>query len=98
VAASGSGFAAGTILGGLITTTLGWRWVFDINVPLGLAVSLLSIKYISTGTTKRMVSHENRQHHHLDIFGAISITAGLMLLVYSLSIAQNIGITSLQTL
>jgi hypothetical protein len=67
-------------------------------MPIGLAVSLLSIKYISTGTTKRTVSHENRQHRHLDIFGAISITAGLMLLVYSFSIAQNIGITSLQTL
>jgi MFS family permease len=33
-AASGSGFAAGMILGGVITTTLGWRWVFDINVPI----------------------------------------------------------------
>jgi EmrB/QacA subfamily drug resistance transporter len=98
VAASGSGFAAGTILGGLITTTLGWRWVFDINVPIGLAVSLLSIKYISTGTMKRTGSHENRQIRNLDIFGAISITAGLMLLVYSLNIAQNIGIRSPQTL
>src|SRR5215467_7944125 len=51
-AASGSGFAAGMILGGVITATLGWRWVFDINVPIGLAVSLLSIKYISN-TTRR---------------------------------------------
>src|ERR671918_251368 len=97
-AAIGSGFAAGMILGGIITATLGWRWVFDINVPIGIVVSLLSIKYISTGTTERTGSHENRQHRHLDIFGAISITAGLMLLVYSLNIAQNIGIGSLQTL
>jgi hypothetical protein len=67
-------------------------------VPIGVAVSLLSIKYISTGTTERTGSHENRQHRHLDIFGAISITAGLMLLVYSLNIAQNIGVRSLQTL
>ena len=42
--ASGSGFAAGMILGGVITTTFGWRWVFDINVPIGLVVSLLSIR------------------------------------------------------
>jgi EmrB/QacA subfamily drug resistance transporter len=98
VAASGSGFAAGTILGGLITTTLGWRWVFDINLPIGVAVSLLSIRYISTGTIERRGSHENRQHRDLDIFGAISITAGLMLLVYSLNIAQNLGVRSLQTL
>jgi hypothetical protein len=44
-AASGSGFAAGLILGGVIIATLGWRWVFDINVPIGIIVSLLSIKY-----------------------------------------------------
>jgi EmrB/QacA subfamily drug resistance transporter len=91
-AASGSGFAAGMILGGVITATLGWRWVFDINVPIGLLVSLLSIKYISS-TTRR-----TNEHKHLDIFGAVSVTAGLMLLVYSLSSAQNIGIGSLQTL
>ena len=68
-AATGSGFAAGMILGGVITATLGWRWVFDINVPIGVVVSLLSIKYISS-TTGRTGSHENR--HHLDIFGAVS--------------------------
>lgn len=93
-AATGSGFAAGMILGGVITATLGWRWVFDINVPIGIAVSLLSIKYI-TGIRGR-TSSGNKPH--LDIFGALSVTAGLMLLVYSLNNAQNIGITSLQTL
>ena len=96
-AAAGSGFAAGMILGGVITATLGWRWVFDINVPIGVAISLLSIKYISTSMTRQTGSCENR-HHHLDILGAVSVTAGLMLLVYSLNSAQNIGIGSLQTL
>src|ERR671928_1552691 len=38
-AATGSGFAAGMILGGAITATLGWRCIFDINVPIGIAVS-----------------------------------------------------------
>ena len=94
-AATGSGFAAGMILGGLITASLGWRWVFDINVPIGIAVSLLSFKYISTTTTRRTGSYGKR---HLDIFGAVLVTAGLMLLVYSLTTAQNIGIESLQTL
>jgi MFS family permease len=81
------------ILGGVITTTFGWRWVFDINVPIGLFVSVLSIKYISSTIDRRTFEHK-----HLDIFGAVSVTAGLMLLVYSLNIAQNIGIGSLQTL
>jgi EmrB/QacA subfamily drug resistance transporter len=92
-AASGSGFAAGMILGGVITTTFGWRWVFEINVPIGLVVSLLSIKYISSITHQRTYEHK-----HFDIFGAVSVTAGLMLLVYSLNVAQNIGIGSLLTL
>src|ERR1051326_1695629 len=96
-AATGSGFAAGMVFGGLITATLGWRWVFDINVPIGIIVSLLSAKYISSNTTG--LTHENEQHnHHLDIFGAVLITAGLMLLVYSLTSAQNTGIGSIQTL
>jgi EmrB/QacA subfamily drug resistance transporter len=95
-AASGSGFAAGMILGGVITATLGWRWVFDINVPIGIAVSLLSIKYISNSTTEVTGSHKNKRD--LDILGALSVTAGLMLLVYSLSSAQSIGIESFQTL
>src|SRR3954451_856401 len=94
-AATGSGFAAGMILGGVITASLGWRWVFDINVPIGVAVSLLSFKYISTTTTRRTGSYEKR---HLDIFGAVSVTGGLMLLVYSFNSAQNIGIRSLETL
>src|SRR5919199_516031 len=96
-AATGSGFAAGMIFGGLITATLGWRWVFDINVPIGIFVSLLSAKYILSNTTG--LPHENKQQHrHLDIFGAVLITAGLMLLVYSLTSAQNTGIGSIQTL
>ena len=93
-AATGSGFAAGMILGGIMTSTLGWRWVFDINVPIGVVVSLLSLKYVSNSTGQ---TYKNRGHH-LDIFGAISVTAGLILLVYSLNSAQNIGIESHQTL
>jgi EmrB/QacA subfamily drug resistance transporter len=91
-AVTGSGFAAGMTLGGIITATLGWRWVFEINVPIGVVVSLLSFKYISSNIGR------TSKDKHLDIFGAISITAGLMLLVYSLNIAQNIGIGSSETL
>jgi len=89
---TGSGFAVGMTLGGIITATLGWRWVFEINVPIGVIVSLLSFKYISSNIGR------TSKDKHLDIFGAISITAGLMLLVYSLNIAQNIGIGSSETL
>ena len=96
-AATGSGFAAGMIFGGLITATLGWRWVFDINVPIGIIVSLLSAKYISSNSTG-LTNENKQQNHHLDIFGAVLVTAGLMLLVYSLTSAQNTGIGSIKTL
>jgi len=91
-AVTGLGSASGMILGGTITATMGWRAVFEINVPIGLALSLLSIRYISLTMGR---DHENK---HLDILGAVSITGGLMLLVYSLNLAQNIGFGSLQTL
>src|SRR5919202_2530912 len=57
-AATGSGFAAGMILGGAITATLGWRCIFDINVPIGIAVSLLSIRYISIGLQSELMKIE----------------------------------------
>jgi EmrB/QacA subfamily drug resistance transporter len=91
-AVTGLGSASGMILGGAITATLGWRWVFEINVPIGIALTLLSIRHISITTGRAS------RNKHLDILGAISITAGLMLLVYSLSILQNNGIGSPEAL
>jgi EmrB/QacA subfamily drug resistance transporter len=93
-AVTGLGSASGMILGGAITAALGWRWVFEINVPIGIALSLLSIRFILLTTITTRQTHENK---HLDILGAVSVTTGLMLLVYSLNIAQNIGIGSFET-
>ena len=94
-AVTGLGSASGMILGGAITATLGWRWVFEINVPIGIALSLLSIRCISLTTIT--TTGQARENKHLDILGAVSVTTGLMLLVYSLNIAQNIGIGSFET-
>ena len=93
-AVTGLGSASGMILGGVITATMGWRAVFEINVPIGLALSWLSIRHITNITR----GERNRENKHLDILGAISITGGLMLLVYSLDLAQTIGFGSPQTL
>src|SRR6476661_1545959 len=76
-AVTGLGSASGMILGGVITATMGWRAVFEINVPIGLALSWLSIRHITNITR----GERNRENKHLDILGAISITGGLMLLV-----------------
>lgn len=91
-AVMGSAFAAGMVSGGFITATLGWRWVFDINVPIGIVAALLSLKYVPRGL------HSVRKGNaHLDFPGAVSVTAGLMLFVYALTSLQNVGLT-LQTL
>lgn len=84
-AVMGSGFAAGMIAGGFITAELGWRWVFDVNVPIGITAALLSLRFVPAYTTKK-------SNGHLDLGGAISVTAGLMLMIYSLTLVQSVGL------
>src|SRR5947199_1882295 len=83
-AASGSGAAAGVLLGGLLTSYLSWSWIFFINVPVGVAAIVLT----------RLLLQESRAdvaHRHFDFPGAASITAGLMLLVYAMTRATSDG-------
>jgi EmrB/QacA subfamily drug resistance transporter len=90
-AVAGSGGAAGVLLGGVLTDTLGWEWVLFVNVPIGIAAAalvpgLLPIDIVDA-TRKRA----------FDIAGAVSITAGLSLLVYALVDANSAGWGSTQT-
>ena len=90
-AASGSGAAAGVLLGGLLTSYLSWSWVFFINLPVGIAAAMLT----------PLVLFESRAHNarrHFDLTGAASVTAGLMLLVYALTRAESDGWASGSTL
>src|SRR3982751_6052764 len=83
-AASGSGAAAGVLLGGVLTSYLSWSWIFFINVPVGVAAALLA----------PIVLRESRPdlgHRHFDFAGAATVTSGLMLLVYALSRATSDG-------
>src|SRR5436190_19894621 len=75
-AASGSGGAAGVLLGGLLTSYLNWSWIFFINVPFGAAVIALTPWLLRE-------SRSGATHRHFDFGGAASVTAGLMLLVYA---------------
>src|SRR4051812_21558676 len=90
-AASGSGGAAGVLLGGALTSALSWSWIFFINVPVGLLV---------IGVTPWLLreSRANLQHRHFDFGGAASITAGLMLLVYAMTRATQHGWATAQTI
>src|SRR6476659_1012639 len=90
-AASGSGGAAGVLLGGVLTSYLSWPWVFFINVPVGLAV-------IAVAPAVLRESRGQHEHRHFDVAGATSVTAGVMLLVYAMTRATQEGWSSTATL
>jgi EmrB/QacA subfamily drug resistance transporter len=86
-AASGSGAAAGVLLGGVITSYLGWSWIFFVNVPVGVATIVLAPVLLRE-------SRADLAHRRFDLAGAVSITSGLMLLVYALTRATTDGWSS----
>jgi len=90
-AASGSGAAAGVLLGGVLTSYLSWSWIFFINVPVGVAAIALAPLLLQE-------SRADVAHRHFDFPGAASITAGLMLLVYAMTRATTDGWGSSSTL
>jgi EmrB/QacA subfamily drug resistance transporter len=89
-AASGSGAAIGVLLGGLLTSSLSWPWIFYINVPIGLTVALLAPRMLQESRVD--------MHRHFDVAGASTITASTMLLVFALTKATQDGWTSVATL
>jgi EmrB/QacA subfamily drug resistance transporter len=90
-AASGSGGAAGVLLGGALTSALSWSWIFFINVPAGLIVIGLSPFLLRE-------SRADLQHRTFDFAGAASITGGLMLLVYAMTRATQHGWATAETI
>src|SRR6476469_4967886 len=83
-AASGSGAAAGVLLGGILTSYLSWSWIFFINVPVGIAAIALTPVLLRE-------SRADVSHRHFDVPGAASVTAGLMLVVYATTRATTDG-------
>jgi EmrB/QacA subfamily drug resistance transporter len=90
-AASGSGAAVGVLLGGVITSYLGWSWIFFVNVPVGLAAIAVTPFLLRD-------SRAELAHRHFDLAGASTVTGGLMLLVYGLTRAATDGWSSPVTL
>ena len=89
-AVAGSGGAAGVLLGGILTEYAGWEWVLFVNVPIGLAAAFFA--------TRLLPESRNAGARHFDVAGAVSVTAGLSLLVYTLVDANDAGWLSGQTL
>jgi MFS family permease len=86
-AASGSGAAAGVLLGGVLTSYFGWSWIFFVNVPVGVAAIALAPVLLRE-------SRADLEHRHFDFAGAASVTSGLMLVVYGLTRATSDGWSS----
>ena len=85
------GSAVGLVLGGALTQWLSWPWIFFINVPVGIAVFFLSLRLVPE-------SRDEHAHRAFDVAGAVSVTGGLMALVYAIVQAQQKGWGSAQTI
>lgn len=83
-AAASIGGAAGLVFGGILTSALGWRYVLFINVPLGIILIVVAALTLLPTTTR----HDGQR---LDIPGAITVTLGVIALVYGLSEASSSG-------
>jgi EmrB/QacA subfamily drug resistance transporter len=88
--ASGGG-SIGVLLGGVLTDTLNWHWIFLVNVPIGVAVFLGSLRLLPSGRAMQ-------QRGRVDVAGAITVTSALMLAVYAIVNGNQVGWTSTRTL
>ena len=89
--AMAGGGSVGVLLGGVLTDALNWHWIFLVNVPIGIVVSILALRLVPASPG---VSTSER----LDIAGAVTITTSLMLAVYAIVNGTERGWTSGQTL
>ncbi len=89
IAISGSAF--GLLLGGILTETLSWEWIFFVNVPIGAATALAAWRLVPN-------SRAEQRPDSFDLAGAVSVTTGLMVLVYAIVKAEEFGWGSFQTL
>ena len=90
-AVGASGGTVGVLLGGVFTDTIGWEWIFLLNVPVGLAV-------IAVTPFLLRESRADSAHRRFDLAGGVTITASLALLVYALVEASSEGWASATTL
>jgi EmrB/QacA subfamily drug resistance transporter len=89
-AVAGSGGAVGTLLGGVLTETLGWEWVLFVNTPVCFAVAF--------GAYRVLAESRDEARPRLDVAGAVTITAGLAIFIYALVDAADAGWGSAQTI
>jgi EmrB/QacA subfamily drug resistance transporter len=87
---SGGG-SIGVLAGGVLTDLVGWHWIFLVNLPIGVAVTVAGMKLLPAVRT-------GAENQRLDVAGAASITGAMLLAVYAIVNGNTAGWTSLQTL
>ena len=87
--AAGGG-SIGVLMGGVLTNSLDWHWIFLVNAPIGVAVVLLSLRVLPA-------VHVRAADSRLDVAGAVTVTTALMLAVYAIVNGNEAGWTSRQT-
>jgi EmrB/QacA subfamily drug resistance transporter len=90
-ALGGSGAAVGVLAGGVLTKYLGWEWIFFVNVPVGAVVLALTIPLVRE-------SRLETDRHRYDPFGALTVTAALVIFVYAISKAPDVGWATARTI
>jgi EmrB/QacA subfamily drug resistance transporter len=88
IAAGGGAF--GLLLGGILTEALSWEWIFFVNVPVGIGAAVLAWRYIPE-------SRAEQRPDSFDFAGAVTVTAGLIVLVYAIVKAEEFGWGSAET-
>jgi len=84
------GGSIGVLLGGLLTSAFSWHWIFLVNIPIGAAVYALTVVLLRESRAPAAA--------RLDVGGAVTVTASLMLAVYAVVNGNEAGWTSAQTL
>jgi len=90
-AIAAGGGAVGLIVGGFLTQEFSWRWVFFVNLPIGVAATLLSMRFVPNSRA------ESRPATY-DTAGAVTVTGGLLVLVFAIVKAQSFGWGSAKTI
>jgi EmrB/QacA subfamily drug resistance transporter len=85
------GGAVGLVLGGLLVETLSWPWIFFVNVPVGIVAFILSLRSVPE-------SKDEHMHKSFDLAGAVTVTAGLVSLVYGIVRSSESGWGSAEVL
>ena len=90
-AIAGSGAAIGVLAGGFLTEYAGWEWVFWVNVPIGILTLIFVPRFVKESKIEGLA-------RKFDALGAVTVTSSLMLLVFGLTRANQVGWSSGQTL